>query len=526
MKNIKFFLITFAVVLMAGWSLSSCVKDLDVTPIDPSLTLPEDVLDSEEAFYQVLAKCYGALAVSGSEGPDADADIAGINSGFGQYMRALFNMNELTTDEASNCWNDQTIRDLHKQKWTTSDVFVTAMFSRVFYQISLCNEFIRRANASEFTGDNMQLYVAEARALRALSYYHAIDMFGNVPFATEENSVGSAGPAQIMRPDLYQWLVDEIIDFTPLLKAKGTNEYGRVDQAFAKMLLAKMYLNAEVYTDGAVSAWSECAAVCKEIIAMYPTLHPRWQEMFMADNHLCTDEIIFAVQSDPDNIKSYGNTTYIIKSSIIAGNADWTAAFGVGDGWGGLVVTPEFIDSFDDTDTRKMFFDGSPYTTDADTHTKEIIDDAQFKYGYCSQKFTNLLSDGTTPANIAFPSTDYPIFRAADAYLMLAECSLKGGASSSEGLDAYNAVRTRAGMPAVGSITLRDVLDERGRELYWENFRRSDLIRFGLYCGTEYLWSWKGGQYEGTSFDEHYELFPIPASEINANSQLVQNPGY
>ncbi|MFB0973621.1 MAG: RagB/SusD family nutrient uptake outer membrane protein, partial [Bacteroidales bacterium] len=169
-----------------------------------------------------------------------------------QYMRALFYNNELPTDEASVCWNDKTIYSLHGLNWTTSDVFVTAMFSRIYYQVSLCNEFIRRAKASSFADDaTMKQYIAEARALRALSYYHAIDMFGNVPFATEANSVGSTGPDQISRKDLYDWLVTEIIDFTPSLPAVGANEYGRANQALGQMLLAKLYLNSEVYTSGA-----------------------------------------------------------------------------------------------------------------------------------------------------------------------------------------------------------------------------------------------------------------------------------
>lgn len=533
MKKYTILLITMIVAAVTG--LSSCIGDLNVTPIDPNLVLPEDVLNTESAFEQVLAKCYGGLAVSASEGPDSDADISGIDGGFGQYMRALFYLNELPSDEASICWNDQTIADLHRLKWTSSDVFVTAMFSRMYYQIGLCNELIRRAKASDIKSTNMDLYIAEARALRALSYYHAIDMFGNVPFATDENSVGSTGPEQIMRADLYAWLVDEIIDFTPSLKPIGTNEYGRVDQGFAKMLLAKMYLNAGVYTDGKVTAWSECAAVCKEIMNAYPALHNKYTELFLADNNLRTNEIIFAVESDGVNTQTYGATTFVIKASIVSGNAEWQAYLGVNDGWGGVVVTPNFISLFDKTmtdvagninkDSRYMFFEG--YNVDDETrHQKDIDDDKVFTNGWVSHKFKNLKSDGSAAKAQNFPDTDYPIFRTADAYLMLAECAKKGGVSESEGLIALNAVRERAGIDAVSSYSLDDVLDERGRELYWENFRRSDLIRFGKYTGDSYIWQWKGGTRDGQSVDSKYVLFPIPTSEINSNSKLVQNAGY
>src|SRR5574344_902622 len=178
MKKISLF---FTSILVAAASLLSvsCIGDLNVTPIDPDVDLPDSVLNSVEAYEQLLAKCYVGLAVSASQGPDTSPDIDGIDGGFGQYMRALFNLNEVTTDEAIIVWNDQTIHDLANVNWTTSDIFITAMFSRIFYQVSVCNEFIRRAQASKFADDQrIKDYIAEARALRALSYWHAIDMFG------------------------------------------------------------------------------------------------------------------------------------------------------------------------------------------------------------------------------------------------------------------------------------------------------------------------------------------------------------
>ena len=109
---------------------------------------------------------------------------------------------------------------------------------------------------------------------------------------------------------------------------------------------------------------------------------------------------------------------------------------------------------------------------------------------------------------------------------MLAEAQLRNGGIQADGLDAYNAVRTRAGLNAVSSVDLDDIIDERGRELYWENMRRQDLVRFGLLTSSEYLWDWKGGSYEGNSVDDRYNLYPIPTTEINSNNKLEQNPGY
>ena len=270
----KFITLAIIATLFAGLT-TSCIKDLDVIPIDPNLDLPSDILSSEAAYGQVLAQCYAGLSESSSIGVDSDPNISGVDGGYGQYMRALFYLNEIPTDEANCCWNDNTLADIRRNKWASSDIFIMSMFARIYFQISQCNEFIRKAQASQWAdSQNMKQWIAEARALRALSYYHAIDMFGNVPFATEQNSVGSVGPEAKTRAEMYEWLVAEIQDFTPgLLKRPDASNYGRCTQMMAKMLLAKLYLNAEVYTGGKTSAWKECAGVCKEIIAEYNPLH-------------------------------------------------------------------------------------------------------------------------------------------------------------------------------------------------------------------------------------------------------------
>ena len=526
---------TAIAVSVAALFTTSCVQDLDVTPIDPNIQTPEDVLNSIEAYQQLLAKCYGGLSVSASEGPDSSPDIDGIDGGYGQYMRALFHLQELSTEEASTCWNDQTIKSLHGLSWTTSDVFVTAMFSRIYYQIGLCNEFIRRGQAaSDFQGEEMDYMIAQARGLRALSYYHAIDLFGNVPFATEENSVGATGPEQILRYDLYEWLVNEITgenNFRDDLLPLASTEYGRVSREFATMLLAKLYLNAEVFTANdpegrpVISAWQECADESSRIIETVP-LADDWQWNFSADNNLCP-EIIFAVQSDGTNIQTYGSTNFVIKGSIVSGNPEWQAALGTNDGWGGLVVTPQFLDYFageEGQDQRYLFTDGSEFGEEA--HSREIIDNSQFSNGWCQMKFTNKKHDDSPADNStsSYPDTDYPIFRAADAYLMLAEAVLNG-ATGYDGQGALDAVRERAGVASI-PLTEDAIISERARELYWENMRRQDLVRFGLLTSSEYVWDWKGGSYEGNSVDDRYNLYPIPTTEINSNSKLEQNPGY
>ncbi|MFA6813540.1 MAG: RagB/SusD family nutrient uptake outer membrane protein, partial [Bacteroidaceae bacterium] len=310
MKLYTKFLSVFALSVVA--LITSCTGDLNVDPIDPNLDTPNKVLQTENNYKQLLAKCYSALSVSSPDGSSGDPDISGIDGGFGQYLRALYNLNELTTDEAVIGWNDQTVKDLHGLSWSSSDVFIAAMYGRLFYQIALCSEVVRQINSSGLTTDNMKTFAAEARCLRALSYYHAIDMFGNVPFITEDQAIGGANPERISRADLFKWLTEtEIPGFIDDLKDGMTNEHYRADKGLAEMILAKLYLNAEVYTGTAM--YDKCAEACNKIIAMGYSLEPVYSNLFKGDNDKCLDnEIIFSVYQDEYNTQAYGGTTYLM----------------------------------------------------------------------------------------------------------------------------------------------------------------------------------------------------------------------
>ena len=233
----------------------SCTGDLDVTPIDPNLDTPENVLTDTEMYNQLLAKCYSGLSVSSADGDSGDPDIEGIDGGFGQYLRALFNLQELPTDEAVIGWNDQTLKDLHGLQWTSSDVFVQACYSRVLYQVSLCNEVMRRIDAAGSNDAKLQQYRAEARALRGLSYLHAIDLFGSVPFTDETSEVPGDNPQQKSRADLFTWLEKDMKECAEQLPADP--EKYRCGKGMVYMILAKLYLNAKVYTG--TEKYKECA---------------------------------------------------------------------------------------------------------------------------------------------------------------------------------------------------------------------------------------------------------------------------
>ena len=520
MKNIKILMMSFAAVATLG--LSSCVKDLETTPIDPNIQLPQDVLKDEAAFEALLAKCYQGLACSSSDGANGGPDINGVDGGFGQYLRAYFNLQCLTTDEATCCWNDTGLPDMHNMNWQASNQFIVAMYYRIFYQVSLCNELIRQVNNNpagvEF--QNKGALIAEARALRALSYYHAIDMFGNVPFATEHDSVGAVGPDQIKRADLFKYIEDEckaLIEGNDLA-AEGTNAYGRCDKGFVKMILAKLYLNAEVYIGE--DRYADCAAICEDLIATY-SLAENFADLFAADNDrfaVGTQEIIFAVPHDGINTTSYGGTNFLIFAGT---GGDMNAAeAGISSGWGGLSVTKQVAERYAEGDARALFF--TAYGT-------EIVDIFTFTSGgYKSMKFRNVNHDDTPAQTTGFVDTDFPLFRVADAHLMLAECAARGKADQAKGLASMKAIRERAGLDVSNytSYTLQDVLDERSRELMWEGHRRSDLIRFGQFTTDAYLWEYKGSAKDGKAVEDHRNLFPLPPADVNANGNLTQNPGY
>lgn len=528
MKKIKYIAIAVATLMVAA----SCVKDLDVTPIDPNISLPEDVLKDQAAFTSLLAKCYQGLASSASGGPDSSPDISGVDGGYGQYLRAVVNMQELTTDVMTCCWNDGNLFDIHNLSWNASNEFILSMYYRIFFQIGLCNEFIRQSNKTEIAGYTLKdKYIAEARALRLLSWYHAIDMFGNVPFFDENSSVGSTAPEQIKRKDLFAWIekeAKELLDGNDLAEP-GKNEYGRADKGMVQMILAKLYLNAEKW-DG-TERYADCASMCEKIIAEYP-LHDKYSDLFCADNHLCSanttyhgDELIFVSPQDGIELRSYGSTNFLIFASTWsnaeAGIQMDAAGQGISSGWSGLSLTGTFTSKFEENDVRANFFkgDGIPQ------YITFLRSDVGASDGWKSTKFTNVNHDGSSAKAQGFVDTDFPIFRSADAYLMYAECAARGKADEAKGKQYLHAIRARAGVNDI-DLTLPNIIDERARELYLEGFRRQDLIRFGLFTSGSYLWEFKGGEPEGKAVADYLELFPLTSGDVNANGNLTQNPGY
>lgn len=516
-------------------TLSSCLGDLDLKPIDENIIQPGDFESHPEYYIQFMAKLYAGLAVSGQEGPAGRPDIEGFDEGMAQYLRSYWNLQELPSDEALLGWPDAGVPELNTLAWSSANGFVYVMYSRIFFQISLCNDFLRSTTDAFLNANNvpqnirelMPGFRAEARFLRALSYWHAIDMFGSVSFVTENDPIMST-PRQHPRAEIFQFLVDELNQVEELLPL--VPEYGRAGRGALWTLQAKLYLNAEVYTS--VPMYDECRIVCEKIIGQYGSsaehgLADQYRYLFCADNDRYArggsrGEILMTVPYDTERTRTYGGTMYLTVGSY--GGQINPKNYGVNDGWAGPRSTSTLVESFGPTDERAAFF-----SEGAILNNTEL---ANYQHGYAVVKFNNLLStdwENTTGRASSYPDTDYPLFRLADVYLMYAECAARGSGSMSLALTYMNYLRERAGATlyaSVSDITLPEILAERMRELYWEGHRRTDLVRFGAFTSSDYIWPWKGGTVTGRGVDDRYRLYPIPAKEIAANPGTQQNTGY
>lgn len=507
---------------------TAACTDLTVTP-QSTVSASNLFKNDPNSYKDYIAKLYAGLGVSGQQGPAGSADIQGIDEGFSQYMRLYWEMQELPTDEAVIGWGDAGSQELNTQLWGSSNQFLGAMYSRVFFQVSLANEFLRQTTDAQLssrgvTGQlaaDVKQYRAEARFLRALSYYHGMDLFGNIPLVKETDPIGTTAPQQATRAQIFAYIESELKALRPDLPAAGAGQYGRADQGAVDMLLAHLYINAKVYTGTDRSA-DALAAASSVINSGAYQLDPSYRHPFQADNNT-SKEIIFAVPQDEAHQQSYGGTTFLIHAEI-GGSMD-PSKYGSDGGWWGLRTRPEFVALFpgDSTvDHRALFYTNG--------QSLQINNLTNFNDGYALPKFTNVTSTGTHTKG-DFMDTDFPMFRLADAYLIYAEAVLRGGGgSAAQALTYVNALRTRAYGNASGNITapqltLQFILDERGRELYWEADRRTDLIRFGQFS-TAGIWEWKGNVQAGKTTEAFRDLYPLPSTEIITNPNLKQNTGY
>ena len=548
----KFFkYIMCAAVLLMLSGLSSCINDLDVEPIDPSL-------QSDVTPEQLFNKCYSVFATSGNNGGDDNVDVDGLDGGFQHKYRQMWNSNELTTDEAICGWGDEGIPSYCHNTYDASHPMLRGYYYGLCIGITFCNQYL------QVFSDYNPTMTAEVRFLRAFQFYLLTDAFGNIPFAT---TISGDNPQQYTRAQVCEFIETELKAITgedasdnatvlndPKPKKYGEAGYGRIDKAAAWMLLSRMYLNSQVYTG--TPRWQEAAEYAKKVMDSPYKLHTvgydangrqftAYQMLFMGDNSK-TDaayEAVFPVIQNGLRTTSWGGTNFLICSTADAdmhpNPYDETEVNGLynNSAWGGNRARPELVRLFfpnDDApsghaydlaeiaeDDRALFETEGRYLN--------VEDESNFQYGYAVAKFNNFMCDGSKGSDITFPDTHLFYMRVAEAYLTYAEAltRMSGDVAPAEAVAAINAIRGRAHALQRNRYTLDQILDEWGREFYFEGRRRVDLIRFNKFGGdTGYQWHWKGGVYAGRDFSAFRNVFAIPTDDLIANSNLTQNPGY
>jgi hypothetical protein len=538
----KNFLKIVTVTLSLSLALVSCSDKLNLAPVN-DITAAQ-VYSSPEGYKQAFAKVYGSFATTGNQGAGS-GDIQGIDPGFSDFLRLFWKAQELSTDEAVVGWGDAGLPDFHKMNWSANNPFIKGLYYRSFYQITLANDFIRESSDSKLASrgisgtdaDEIRKYRAEARFLRAFQYWALMDLFGRPAFVTDAEAMGSSLPKQISRTDLFNYVVTELKAVETLLADPKTNEYGRADKAAAWALLARVYLNSRVYTG--TERNTEAIEYAKKVITQGGySLLADYTKLMRADNHVGNTEAIFTINYDGLKTQNWGGVTFLTHAAV-GGNMS-AAEFGINSGWGGLRTTKGLVNLFPSNlsaDKRAQFHTSG--------QSLEIGEIGKFTDGYAITKYRNVKRDGipVTINNVLYPmgapgsdasgnhvDIDFPLFRLAEMYLIFAEAVVRGGTGGTlaEATTFINNLRTRAQAASINStdLTLNFILAERGRELYWEGHRRTDLVRFDRFTTATYLWPWKGNVKDGAAVESWRNVYPIPTDDITANPNLTQNPNY
>ena len=555
-----------AMASMLCMGFVSCADELNIKSIDPQST-PTYTVEG------LLAKQYATLGLTGQKGPAGSADLS-CDEGESGFIRTIFNLQELMTDETAWAYQaDNAIAPITNLSWNSGNDRVNWAYQRLIFDITLYNQFI-----AEQTGKLSDDQIAEVRFLRALNYYYFLDLYRRAPFKlTFDDSL----PTEKKGQDLYDWLDNELTTIEPLMAEVGaydnSENFGRADRGAAYALHARLALNSEVYTDGKVKDYQKAIDYCDKILnnvgegeGKYNLCRAEkngysgYQQLFMGDNDCNPEamkEIIFPIRQDGVKTRAYAGTSYLVNASTISGMPYASTS----DPWKCLFARVDLV--------KKFFPNGDiPKATDEDLlsnpskdqviakdnekgiSTADVVaqakDDRALFYmgiGGCSDKvrtltpgdaitgplngasfvkWTNLHADGTAQHHQKFSDTDFPVFRLAEIYLTRAEAKYRLNGSQ-DGLEDILKVQDRANRQIkASSVDEQTLIDEWCREFYMEGRRRSDLVRFGLFTGSKYLWSFKGGSENGQGIPAKCDIYPIPGDEIKNNPNMTQNPKY
>ena len=552
-----------AMASMLCMGFVSCADELNIKSIDPQSS-PTYTAEG------LLAKQYATLGLTGQKGAAGSADLSG-DEGESGFIRTVFNLQELMTDEILWAWQDnEGIAAITHMNWDKSNARVNWAYQRLIFDITLYNQFI-----SEQTGKMSEDKIAEVRFLRALNYYYFLDLYRKAPFKdTFDNNL----PTEKSGKDLYEWLDKELTTIEPLMAEVGAyntaKDFGRADRGAAYALHARLALNSEVYTDGQVKDYQKAIDYCDKIITSgkYDLCREKkngysgYQQLFMGDNDCnpeAMQEIIFPIRQDGLKARAYAGTTYLVSAATIGG----MPYASTGDPWKCMFARENLIEKFfpNKNDIPKATVDDvlkNPSKeqviakdSEKGISTADVIakakDDRALLYmgvGGCEEgkvrtinpgeaitgplngasfvKWSNLHADGSTQHDQNFSDTDFPVFRLAEIYLTRAEAKYRLNGSQ-DGLEDILKVQDRANRQIkASSVDEQTLIDEWCREFYMEGRRRSDLVRFGLFTGSKYLWSFKGGSENGQGIPAKCDIYPIPGDEIKNNPNMTQNPKY
>lgn len=536
--------------IAAGASMlfTACIGDLDTLPLNPSDSTSETVYGADESGYIAgLTKLYFNFV------SNKTTDLQVSDAGASELVRAFWTVQEVTSDACKCAWeNDAWVRAMNTNTWSDADNDATyAVYVRTLQGIAYTNEYLRQT-ASDRLSDRgvsselaakIQGFRAEARFLRAYFYWMALDVFGDVPFTTENSPFGGGvNPKQASRKDVFDYCISELTalaaDNSPMPAARSN--YPRADKGAVLGLLARMYLNAEVYTG--TPMWQEAKDACEDIFTMGYSLCPEYTDLFRGDNGEnpeALNEVLFGISYDAEQTQSYGGTSYLTLAAIAATDVSSTQMInGVNNGWGGIRVPYEYVEKY--FNVRNADYSAGTY----DVNDKrgrmfyikgrsESMDGALYVFlnGWSCLKFNNIPHNMdqdsylATAASKAYSDIDFPMIRLGEIYLIYAEACMNLGQANTA-LPKVQDLAARAGVTAPTSITQEWLIEERARELMWEGHRRTDLIRYGKFTSSSFLWTYKGGSFSGQGFDDHMKIFAIPASELASNPELHQNPGY
>ena len=550
-----------AMASMLCMGFVSCADELNIKSVDP---LNHQTYTVEG----LLAKQYATLGLTGQKGPAGLGDISGDEGETG-FIRTVFNLEELMTDETLWAYQaNEGIAQITSMDWDKDNARVNWAYQRLSFNINQYNFFI-----TEQSGSLSEDKIAEVRFLRALNYYYFLDLYRKAPF---KDTFDSNLPTEKSGKELYEWLDNELTTIEPLMAEVGAyntaKDFGRADRGAAYALHARLALNSAVYTDGQIKDYQKAIHYCDEIInsgkydlsRVAKSGYSGYQQLFMGDNDCNPDarkEIIFPIRQDGVKTRSYAGTSYLVNASTITGMPYASTS----DPWKCLFARVDLV--------KKFFPNGDiPKATDEDLlsnpskdqviakdnekgiSTADVVaqakDDRALFYmgiGGCSDKvrtltpgdaitgplngasfvkWTNLHADGTAQHHQNFSDTDFPMFRLAEIYLTRAEAKYRLNGSQ-DGLEDIKKVQDRAHRTAKATtVDDQTLIDEWCREFYMEGRRRSDLVRFGLFTGSKYLWNFKGGVSNGSGIESYYDIYPIPGNETKNNPNMTQNPKY